>query len=136
VRPRIAVYAAVLGALSVAFLAALFLRAPLELDVIRDRNALYRESRPGYVENVYSLRVINKSHAPETYEVAVTGLPTLDLETDPEVIDVAAGELKIVAARVSIEDGAAPSGGHDIEFTLRATREDAATTEAARFFTP
>jgi cytochrome c oxidase accessory protein FixG len=136
-RPRIIVYGTLLALLCGGFVAALMLRTPLELDVIRDRNALYRESRPGYIENVYTLRIINKDEAPHSYSLNVDGLPTLALETDPPVIDVAAGNVYTVAARVLVEDGAVPSGGHDISFTLSAQDGSALQrTERARFFTP
>jgi cytochrome c oxidase accessory protein FixG len=136
-RPRVLVYAAILASLAVGFVAALLLRTPLELDVIRDRNALYREARPGYVENVYTLRIINKDAVTHRYTVTANGLPTLTLETDPSVIEVGPHELRTVAARALIEDGAATTGGHTIEFTLAAT-DDASlrTTENGRMFTP
>jgi polyferredoxin len=136
-RPRILVYGALLSALCVAFLVALFMRTPVELDIIRDRNALYRTSRPGFVENVYLLRIINKDKQPHSYTVEVAGLPTIMLETEPAEIVAAAGEVATVAARVLVEDGATSSGGHDIEFSLSATDSPAlATTETGRFISP
>ena len=136
-RPRILVYGALLSALCVAFLTVLFMRTPVELDIIRDRNALYRMSRPGFVENVYLLRIINKDKQPHGYTVEAAGLPTIMLETDPAEIEVAAGEVATVAARVLVEDGATSSGGHDIEFSLTATDSPAlTTTETGRFISP
>jgi len=136
-RPRIFIYGTLLGLLCIGFLVALFTRTPVELDIIRDRNALYRLSRPGYVENVYLLRVINKDELPHTYEIDVAGLPTIMLETDPAEITVPASEVATAAARVLIEDGAAASGGHDIEFSLRASdAPELATTETSRFISP
>ena len=70
-RPRMFVYATLLTLLSAGLVTALYLRTPVALDVIRDRNALYRESRPGYIENVFSLRVINKDQRPHVYDVEV-----------------------------------------------------------------
>jgi cytochrome c oxidase accessory protein FixG len=136
-RPRVIIYAALLGTLAVAFLAVLFLRTPLELDVIRDRNALYRESRPGIIENVYTLRIINKDAAPHTFDLTVAGLPTVQRELDVPSLDVPPQEIRTVAARVLIEDGAVQSGGHDVEFTLTATDDPRiTTTERGRFFSP
>jgi polyferredoxin len=86
---------------------------------------------------VYTVRIINKDEAPHSYILNVDGLPTLSLETDPPVIDVAAGVVYTVAARVLVEDGAVASGGHDISFTLSAQDGSALQrTERARFFTP
>ncbi|RUO43767.1 cytochrome c oxidase accessory protein CcoG [Aliidiomarina taiwanensis] len=48
-------------------------RVPLEFDVIRDRNSLYRENQEGFIENVYTLRVINKSQQPQRYTFSVEG---------------------------------------------------------------
>jgi polyferredoxin len=136
-RPRVIVYATLLTVLCGGFVTALLLRTPLDLDVIRDRNALYRESRPGYIENVYTLRVINKDSERHAYDVRAEGLPTLVVETDPPVVEVGAGEIRSIAARALVEDGAIPSGGHTITFRLTA-RDTAAltTTEKARLFTP
>jgi len=136
-RPRILIYGTLLTLLCVGFFAALLARTPVELHSIRDRNALYREARPGFIENVYLLRVINKDESPHSYTIEVSGLPTIALETDPAVIDVAAGDVATVPARVLIEDGAVASGGHDIEFSLRANDvPDLATTETSRFISP
>lgn len=135
-RPRIFVYGTLLVFLSAGLLAALAMRSPIELDVIRDRNALYRESRPGYIENVFTLRVINKDTVDHTYSVSVAGLPTITLDTG-DLVEVPSGELVPVAARVLIEDGVVAGGGHDIEFTLSATDgSELTTTERGRFFTP
>jgi cytochrome c oxidase accessory protein FixG len=136
-RPRIVVYGALLAVLCIALTGALVTRTPIELDVVRDRNALYRESRPGYVENVYMLRIINKDVERHAYRLTVAGLPTLQLETEPAVVEVAAGDVHTLAARVLVEDGAVASGGHDIEFSLEADDDVAlATTERSRFFAP
>jgi cytochrome c oxidase accessory protein FixG len=137
VRPRVLVYATILTVLCVGFLAALLLRTPLELDIIRDRNALYREARPGFIENVYTLRIINKDSVAHEYTVTASGLPTLTLETDPDVIEIGPHDIHTVAARALVEDGAAPSGGHTIELTLTAIDDPRlSTTEKGRMFTP
>jgi len=136
-RPRMLVYGTLLGLLCAGFFVALFTRVPVELDIIRDRNALYRERRPGFVENVYMLRVINKDDETHAYEIDVGGLPTIALETDPATIEVAAGEVATLAARVEIEDGVVASGGHDVEFTLTSIDSPAlTTTETGRFIAP
>jgi cytochrome c oxidase accessory protein FixG len=137
VRPRILVYGTLLVLLCVSFLVTLYNRVPLELDVIRDRNALYREARPGFIENVYLLRVINKDDSPHTYAISIAGLPTIMLETDPSEIEVAAGGVATIAARVLIEDGVVSGGGHDVEFSLQATdAPELATVDTNRFISP
>ena len=55
-RPRVVVYALLLLSLVIALLVAINLRVPLELDIIRDRNVLFRETQDGRVANVYTLK--------------------------------------------------------------------------------
>jgi cytochrome c oxidase accessory protein FixG len=49
-------------------------RTELELNVLRDRNALYRESNMGLIENTYTLILMNKSQAPLNVNIALEGL--------------------------------------------------------------
>jgi cytochrome c oxidase accessory protein FixG len=136
VRPRIMVYAVLLGALSVGLVAALVMRTPLGMDVIRDRNALYRE-RADHIENVYTLKVLNKDSRAHTYVLEVSGLPTIRADTEPDPIRVAAGEVYPVAARVMVDSGVSAADGRDISFSLTAVDDPRLTvTETSRFFTP
>src|SRR5262245_6908295 len=60
-RPRMIIYGALLTAIISAFAIGLALRTPLGVDVIRDRNALYRLLDDGRVENVYDVKILNKT---------------------------------------------------------------------------
>lgn len=136
-RPRIWVYGTLLLLLGAGFLTALAMREPLGMDVIRDRNALYRQVSGGYIENVYTLKLMNKDTVAHGYEITVSGLETLSIETDPPEIRLDAGASVPVAARVRIEDGVVGAGGHDIELRMTALDNPAMTvTERGRFFTP
>ena len=59
-RPRVIVYAVMLILLTSAVFWGIAMRDLVSLDVIRDRNALYCEAVEGLIENVYTLKVINK----------------------------------------------------------------------------
>src|SRR5690606_15261946 len=72
-RPRTWVYGSVLLALIVGFGVTVANRSLLELDVLRDRNALYRALPSGEIENVYTLRVVNKDAHPHELAVFVEG---------------------------------------------------------------
>lgn len=75
-------------------------RIPLEVDVLRDRNALYRENFDGEIENVYTLKIVNKSQQDHTYTVTVEGLDRYRLvgETTKEVEAGEVGSLPITVA--------------------------------------
>ncbi|MCC2616406.1 cytochrome c oxidase accessory protein CcoG [Aestuariibacter halophilus] len=73
-RPKLAGYAVVLTIMVSLLVYEIAHRVPLEVDIIRDRNALYRETGDGLVENVYSLKILNKSQKPATYQIDVLGI--------------------------------------------------------------
>src|SRR4029434_3462038 len=59
--PGVLISAGLLSALVVGFVVALAMRSPVSLDVLRDRNSLYRLTDDGQVDNVYTLRILNKT---------------------------------------------------------------------------
>ena len=82
-RPRVMVYAAILLLLSGALLThMLSQRVPLELDVIRDRNTLYRETSDGLIENVYTLKILNMDSKPHRYLLTASGIDGIKLVLD------------------------------------------------------
>lgn len=74
-RPKLIGYALVLSVMLGLLALQIFTRVPLEIDIIRDRNALYRETSDGLIENVYTLKILNKSQRSERYQISVVGLP-------------------------------------------------------------
>ena len=80
IRPKLIGYAIVLALMSGLLMYDILSRVPLEVDIIRDRNSLDRETNEGLIENVYTLKILNKSQLSQTYSVAVMGL------TDPTFI--------------------------------------------------
>ena len=135
-RPRIVLYGALLGALIVAFTLGLWLREPLALDAIRDRNALYRRLDDGRIENVYDVKILNKTEHEHRFELRVSGAGALSLDPDPAVFSVGSGEVLPVAVRVR-RARYDPRGSQDIRFEVRA--QDAPQLHAAtraRFIAP
>lgn len=61
-------------------------RVPVGLDIIRDRNALARENINGEVENVYTLKILNKSQTDNVYRLSVKGLENARWIGDQEVL--------------------------------------------------
>ena len=83
-RPRTLVYTAVLLAIAVAAGVSLALRNPLKVDVARDRGALAREARPGVVENVYRVQIMNTAETPRTFRITAEGLPGIAVVGVPQ----------------------------------------------------
>jgi cytochrome c oxidase accessory protein FixG len=118
-RPRVLIYGALLLGLSVAFVGSIALRTPLDLEILRDRNVMYRELDDGRIENVYTLKIMNKDHTDHRYQIAVSGLPGLEVQTDPAQLAVASGEVATVLAWVRVDPDSLQRPGEDIVFYLR-----------------
>jgi cytochrome c oxidase accessory protein FixG len=73
VRPRTAIYATILTALIVAFTWGITHRAALIVDVLHDRNALYREMSDGGIENGYTIKLVNKTDQALQLQIALDG---------------------------------------------------------------
>jgi cytochrome c oxidase accessory protein FixG len=83
-RPRIFVYAFLLLALTVGVIWSVNDRVLLRADLLRDRNALYREISGGRIENVYTLKLINMDFKPHEYKVEVVDNDDMTLLISPE----------------------------------------------------
>jgi polyferredoxin len=120
-RPRVMIYAALLLALLIGFGTAVANRSTLVVDVIRDRNSLYRELPGGLVENVYTITFVNKTESPREYRVSASGVPGIKLEFDvPLPITSAPGEVRRVPMRIQAPLAALPADGAEIEVTVEA----------------
>lgn len=73
-RPRVLIYGTLLAMVFIGFISALVMRSSFQVDILRDRNALYRWSKTNDIENSYQVRVMNKSQIDQRYTVAVRGL--------------------------------------------------------------
>lgn len=94
-RPRVLVYAGLLGVFALAFALSLGQRIPLRLDVIRDRGVLARVVEYGAVENLYRLHIMNALEREQTYKVTVKGPQGLALQPLPEITLPPAGERSV-----------------------------------------
>ncbi|MTV38486.1 cytochrome c oxidase accessory protein CcoG [Duganella radicis] len=135
-RPRVKIYSAVLGLIVLATCAALYLRMPLKLDVIRDRGSMGREVEDGMIENVYRLQIMNTSEQAHVYKIAVSGVDTLAQVTSDRV-QVDATETKAYPMRLRTAHGAGKPGSNKIAVTLTAV-DDASlhVKESAVFIVP
>ncbi len=136
-RPRVIAYAVVLLALVAALGAGIAGRTPLALDVIRDRNALYRETNEGLVENVYTLKLINMDSKDHRYEISVSGIDGMELGLDADLVPVAAHEILSISARVRADPYSLTRASSTIVFTLQAIDDGRLRVEEeARFLGP
>ena len=137
VRPRVIIYAVLLLTLMVGVFYGLTQRTPLALDVLRDRNALYRETPEGLVENVYTLKVINMDTRGHRYDLSVAGVEGMVLDVDRPDIVAGAGEVVSVPVRLRVDPYALRDASSEISFRLVAQESpELEVTQDARFLGP
>ncbi len=120
VRPRVLIYSGLLGLICIGFVAGMWLRVPLKVDVIRDRATLARVVEDGVIENVYRLHLMNASESPQRLRIGVSGLPGLSMpEAQTVSPPIGPAQAANVVVHVHYEpDGSLAPGSHPIQFTI------------------
>ena len=136
-RPRIIVYSAILAGISIALVVAVFLRTPLEIDVLRDRQALYREAPGGRIEKVYTLKLLNMDTRAHRLRVSASGIDGLELQSDTRELTIASGEVIELPVVLRVERAQLKQRASTVTFALEAVDEPGLRkTEQARFLAP
>jgi cytochrome c oxidase accessory protein FixG len=135
-RPRMFVYAAVLIVLAVALVTSMATRTPVILDVIRDRNTLYRELPGDIIENSYTIKVINQRNEARDFRLSVDGVPGLSLDGVADSIRVDGGGVLSLPVRARTQRDNA-YGIMNITFTVTAIDDESVVMiEDSRFLGP
>ncbi len=155
-RARVLIYSAILLVLIGAVTAAVTLRVPMRMDVIRDRSSLAREVRGGIIENVYEIQIMNTAEHARAFRLTVAGLPGIALAGVEQPVNVQGAATRRFPVRVQVpleglgDDGSRHEshehheheeelkrGAHKIIFTAEAV-DDARITrrEKSSFIVP
>lgn len=135
-RPRLVGYVTALTVMIGLFLYSLNNRVPMELDVLRDRNVLYREISDDRIENIFILKIANKDQKPHEISVQVAGIENLRLSGKTTFI-VAPGSVdqQVVRVNVPIIQGAPTT--RTIRFSITSSQPGLeAVTAESRFMVP
>ncbi len=136
IRPRMLVYATLLMILVGGLAYSMVTRTPIILDVIRDRNALYREVSGDMIENTYTLKVINQRNEARSYRLEVAGLDGLVAQNVPDPVIVEAGGVLSLPVRLQAPRDTA-QGVTVIEFRITDLEEiSVSIVEDSRFVGP
>jgi cytochrome c oxidase accessory protein FixG len=134
-RPRLIGYAVALVAMIGLFAWAVANRPIVELDVLKDR-VLFRENERGYIENVYTLKIMNKAQRDMTYVISADGLDGLVYEGKREVRALA-GEVYSFPVELSIAPEKLPSSANNIVFHVQSADDPSIKNDAdSRFIGP
>jgi len=136
VRPRTIVYATLLTTLATGLVVTIANRNVVGVDVLRDRNALFRERPDDTIENVYNVKILNKDGVAHEFRITGSGLPGLIVDYAGPSVWVGPGEVQGVPVRIRIPDDAL-EGGADIEVAVEAVdRPGLKASGKARFIAP
>lgn len=116
-------YGAALIVLTALLIADIVLRIPIEFDVIRDRASLYRENQEGWIENVYTLRVINKSQQAQEFTFSVTGIEDIQWH-GPQTIVLEAESADVVPVTIAVDPYFLDTSIKEITFTIQSQKEE------------
>ena len=135
IRPRTVVYSAILSVLIVALTSSIVLRQPVILDVLRDRNTLFRDVGRQGIENNFTLRIVNKRNEAREYELSVRGLDGIAIQTETRIAVDAESVYTLPTSVTAPHESAV--GGQRIEFILEAIDDpNIRVTEESRFRGP
>ena len=95
-------YGIVMTLMTVMFATSVMSISPVQMDIIRDRNALYRENSDGNIENTYTLKIINKTSFTQKYSLSVIDVPDHEW-FGPREIEVLSGELFVQPVSLAID---------------------------------
>ncbi len=135
-RSKLLGYGSVLVVMLVVFVYFLMSIQPLKLDIIRDRNQLYRISSEGMVENVYTLKLLNKTEEPLTYSLSFNGLTEFEW-LGPKEVKVNAGEVYTLPMSISTDPYGLTKKVANVSFTAKAELSDGteiSISEDTRFY--
>jgi cytochrome c oxidase accessory protein FixG len=131
-RPRTALYAALIAAVGFLMLGVLVTRSPLDVNVLRDRNPLFVTLSDGSVRNGYEVKILNKLNEERVFTLSVDGLDGVRIatltESGLEVLPVAVQSDRLRNVRLFLllaRDGLGQleGGSADITFVITDTAD-------------
>jgi cytochrome c oxidase accessory protein FixG len=135
-RGRTLIYAALLALITGALLYSVSQRIPLEMDIIRDRNALFRDTGDGNIENIYTLKVINMDQAAHKYTITVSGIEGMQIR-GVENVQAATGKVVEVPVSVRANPDRMTERSQEVMFHIVADdNPKLSETQKARFLGP
>ena len=135
-RPRLIGYSSALFIMICLFIFSLGHRIPLELEVLRDRNVLYRVINEDQVENIYTLKVANKDQQLHEIKIQVAGIENLKIAGKTAiVVEPGSVEQEIIRVIAPLIDGAPTT--RPVRFSISSSQPGLeAITAESRFMVP
>jgi cytochrome c oxidase accessory protein FixG len=131
-RPRLLGYATALVLMIVALVWMGATRSQLSVDVIKDRG-MFRENAAGEIENIYNLKLINKTQEAQRYRLELAETEGFRLQGEHEV-SLGAGEILSLPVSVARTDDSGPAGSRPLRFVVRSLDQPGTEASASSTF--
>lgn len=126
-RPQLLAYAAALISMVVLLVGFLNARVPLDVDIARDRQALFESTAEGRIINYYNVTLRNQDGQTHRYALSATGLPGLRLQ-GMDAIEVSANETRSLRLALTIDVADLTQPSHPIELHITALDDPSITS--------
>jgi cytochrome c oxidase accessory protein FixG len=139
IRPRTLVYAGIIAAVGFIMLFTLATRSDLDVNVLRDRNPLFVTLSDGSIRNGYTVKIINKQHAPRAFALEVEGIHGASLDVvgaDADNLQVGPDSLASFRVFVSAPREALADDSTDLRFKVIDTQAGGQVTYNSIFRGP
>jgi polyferredoxin len=97
------VYGVILLAIISAFLVTLAQRVPLRVEVIRDRVTLSRTTEDGWLENLYTVQILNMENRGHRYKISASGAEDIRVVADEGRLHAGPQETVKVPIRLQVD---------------------------------
>ncbi|AHE97952.1 cytochrome c oxidase accessory protein CcoG [Thioalkalivibrio paradoxus] len=137
-RPRVILYGMLLLVLLAGFVYGVGARNPVGIDVIRDRNVLYRDLPGGQIENVYTLKLTNRSTETRHFVIDVSGVEGAELAWEEgSFVEVPPGRVIEFPASVRADPAALDRASSELMFRAQVVdRPELSNERSSRFVGP
>jgi len=133
---RVIVYSILLISILSGVIYSIQTRDTVALNVLRDRNALYRENYDGSISNSYTIKVLNMDLIDHDYKITVTGIDGIVASIKDE-IKVKAGAVLEIPLSLSVQPGSLEQPSTTINLSVRSSDDNNIYTESeGRFIGP
>ncbi len=136
-RSKLLSYSVLLFIMIGLFISTLMARVPFDLDIIRDRNQLFRENFNGEIENTYTLKVMNQAQEAVTYHLSISELADDYKWIGEKELTVPAGKVESVPVTLAVDPSLLNEARNDFYFvitTKSAGAKPVTLYEESRFF--
>lgn len=128
-RPKLIGYGVVITVMTAVFIYLASSIMPMGIEILRDRNQLFRETNEGLIENTYTMKIRNKTLDTAIYRLDVEGIDELTW-IGPQEVEVSGGEIISLPISLVTDPYLLASPVTDVTFVLTNTGLDEGDSKA------